>query len=239
MRKFLIPAVAVLALVAVEVAPTVAQDSPQTTLTVTPTVSPNKAGTKKKPQGVTLTAKLHLETPGDLEKPIMTSGDAYFPPGSLYNGAKYPKCTEAKLNAGGLAACPPKSIMGKGSGDAIADTVITHPSVTVVNGGGNKILFWTILTNPARVQKVVPGTITKQSGKWAYKLHFTVPKALQIVAGVPIALRDLSLTMGGKAYAKDWLATTSCPANKKWPFSATLQLNTGTAVTYDNTVACK
>jgi hypothetical protein len=239
MRKFLIPAFAVLALVAIEVAPTVAQDSPQTTLTVTPTVSPNKAGTKKKPQGVKLAFKLHWETPGDLEKPVIRSSDVFFPKGSLYNGGKYPKCTEAKLNNGGLAACPPKSIMGKGTGDAFADTVITHPSITVVNGGANKVFLWTILTNPARVQKAVPGTITKQSGQWAYKLHLTVPTALQIVAGVPIALRDLTVTSGGKAYAKDWLATTSCPASKKWPFSVTTALSTGITSKYDGTVACK
>ncbi|HEV7754134.1 MAG TPA: hypothetical protein VGO71_21460 [Baekduia sp.] len=239
MRKFLIPAIAVLALVAVEVAPTVAQDSPQTTLTVTPTVSPSKAGTKKKPQGVKLTFKLHWETPGDLEKPVIRSSDVFFPKGSLYNGAKYPKCTEAKLNNGGLAACPPKSVMGHGTGDAFADTVITHPDITVVNGGANKVFLWTILTNPARVQKAVPGTITKQSGKWAYKLHLTVPAALQLVAGVPIALRDLTIDSGGKAYAKDWLATTSCPATKKWPFSVTTSLSTGITSKYDGTVACK
>ncbi|HMJ37632.1 MAG TPA: hypothetical protein VK501_27245 [Baekduia sp.] len=239
MRKFLIPAIGVLALVAVEVAPTIAQDSPQTTLTVTPTVSPNKAGTKKKPQGVKLNVKMHFETPGDLEKPIFQTGVVFFPKGSLYNGAKYPKCTEAKLNNGGLAACPKDSIMGKGTGDAFADTVITHPDITVVNGGGNKVLFWTILTNPARVQKTVVGNITKQTGKYAYKLTFTVPKALQIVAGVPISVRDLSVTAGGKAKAKDWLATTSCPANKKWPFSVTASLSTGATVEFADTVACK
>jgi hypothetical protein len=239
MRKFLIPAVAALAVVAVEVAPTIAQDTPQTALTVTPKVSPNKAGTKKKPQGVKLTVKMHFETPGDLEKPIVTSGTVYFPKGSLYNGGKYPKCTEAKLNQGGLAACPAKSLMGTGTGDAYADTVITHPKITVVNGGANKVFFWTILTNPARVQKAVPGTITKQSGKYAYKLHFTVPNALQIVAGVPIALRDLTVTTGGKKWAKDWLATTSCPANKKWPYSVSADLSTGGTINYDSTIACK
>ncbi|MCW3004761.1 MAG: hypothetical protein JWQ20_4059 [Conexibacter sp.] len=239
MLKFLIPAVAALALVAVEVAPTIAQDSPVTTLTVTPTVTPNKAGTKKKPQGVTLKVKLHWETPGDLEKPVVQSSDVLFPKGSLYNGSKYPKCTEAKLNNGGLSACPKGSIMGTGTGDAYADNVITHPAITVVNGGGSKVFLWTILTNPARVQKAVPGTITKQTGQWAYKLHFTVPRQLQIVAGVPIALRDLTVTAGGKRGAKDWLATTSCPANKKWPFSVTTSMSTGTAVKYDDTVACR
>jgi hypothetical protein len=239
MRKFLIPAVGALALIAVEVAPTIAQDSPQTALTVSPTVSPNKAGTKKKPQGVKLKVKLHWETPGDGEKPVVQSSDVLFPKGSLYNGAKYPKCTESKLNNGGLAACPKGSIMGTGTGDAFADTVITHPAITVVNGGADKVFLWTILTNPARVQKAVPGTITKQTGQWAYKLHLTVPTALQIVAGVPIALRDLTVTAGGKAGAKDWLATTSCPASKKWPFSVSTDMSSGSTAKYQSTVACR
>jgi hypothetical protein len=45
------------------------------------------------------------------------------------------------------------------------------------------------------------------SGKWAYELELTVPRSLRIVAGVPIALRDFSVTVGNK----DWLATTGCP----------------------------
>jgi hypothetical protein len=239
MRKFLIPAFAVLALVAVEVAPTNAQDSTQTKLTVTPTVSPNKAGTKKKPQGVKLKFKITLDTPADLDKPVMQSGDVLFPKGSLYNGAKFAKCAKAKLAASGPAGCPKNSIMGNGTGDAFADTVITHPQLTIINGGGSDVWIWTVLTNPARVQKIVPGKITKMSGQWAYKLHFTVPEQLQVVAGVPIAVRSLSITAGGKSWAKDWLATTSCPSSKKWPFSMTAKLSTGGTINYANTVACK
>ena len=72
--------------------------------------------------------------------------------------------------------------------------------------------------------KPVPATITKTSGKWAYKLHLSVPTSLQVVAGVPIALRDIKITAGGKSYAKDWLATTSCSGGK-YPY----QLTTGFA----------
>jgi hypothetical protein len=240
MRKFLIPAVGALALAAVEVAPTIAQDGASpTTLTATPTVSPNKAGTTKKPQGVKLAVTVRWVTAGDVEKPIIQTGDVLFPKGSLYNGAKYPKCSQAVLDNGGLDACPKKSIMGTGGGDAHADTVITHPDITVVNGGGGKVFLWTILTNPARVQKAVPGTITKMTGKFAYKLHLVVPQALQIVAGVPITLDTLKITAGGKSWAKDWLATTSCPSTKKWPFSISTTLSTGGQADYQSTVACR
>jgi hypothetical protein len=240
MRKFLIPAaVAVLAVAAVEVAPVIAQDSGPTTFTADTTVSPNKAGTKKKPQGVKLNFKAKWTTVGDVEHPIIKSGTVYIPKGALYNGGKYPKCSAATLGHGGPSACPAKSIMGKGSGDALADTVHTTPRITVINGGAKAIYFWTVLQNPARVQAAVPAIITKQSGKWAYKVTFTVPKSLQIVAGVPITLNTLDVTLGGKSWAKDWLATTSCPANKKWEYSTIADLSTGGSITYNGSTPCK
>ena len=236
MRKFLIPAVGALVLVLVAIA--VAQ-TPPTTVTSTATVSPSKAGTKKKPQGVKLVYKATYTTPGDVEHPIIKGGSVFFPKGALYNGGKYPKCSQATLSRGGPGKCPPHSIMGTGTGDAWADTVHTTPRITVINGGANKVWFWTVLQNPARVQAAVPGTITKQSGKWAYKLSFTVPASLQIVAGIPITLNSLAVTAGGKSYAKDWLATTSCPASKKWDYQSTFDLSTGGSISYDGSAACK
>ncbi len=236
MRKFLILAVGALALIVVAVA--VAQ-SPPTTVTSTTTVSPNKAGTKKKPQGIKLVYKATYTTPGDVEHPIITGGSVLFPKGALYNGGKYPKCSQATLSRGGPSKCPPHSIMGSGSGTAHADDVVTVPRITVINGGANKVWFWTVLQNPARVQAAVPGTITKMSGKWAYKLTFKVPTSLQIVAGIPITLDNLKVTAGGKSYAKDWLATTSCPSTKKWAYQSNFDLSIGGSVSYDGSVACK
>jgi hypothetical protein len=237
MRKFLILAVGALALVVVAVA--VAQTTPNTTITSKTTVSPNKAGTKKKPQGVKLKYDATFTTSADVEHPIITGGTVLVPKGGLYNGGKYPKCSEATLNRGGPAKCPPKSIMGKGSGKAHADNVVTIPRITVVNGGANKIYFFTVLQNPARVQAAVPATITKTSGEWAYKVTFKVPTSLQIVAGIPITLDSLTVTLGGKSWAKDWLATTSCPASKKWPYESTFDLSSGGSINYTGSVACK
>lgn len=237
MRKFLIPVAGVLAVTAVTTV-AIAQD-PATTVTATTKVSPNKAGTKKKPQGVKLTFNATFTTTGDVEHPIITSGDAFIGKGGLYNGGKYKSCSQATISRGGPSACPKESIMGAGSGDALADTVHTVPKITVVNGGAKKIWFWTVLQNPARVQAAVPATITKSSGQWSYKVHFEIPKSLQIVAGIPITLNTLKVTLGGKSYAKDWLATTSCPSSKKWPYSFTADLSTGGSIKYDGTTPCK
>lgn len=242
MRKFLIPTAALgaLALTAVEVAPTIAQSSTNTTVSADTTVSPNKAGTKAHPQGVKLSFNAKFTTTGDVEHPIIQSGDVNIPKGGLYNGGKFPSCSAATLGHGGPSKCPAKAIMGTGSGDALADTVHTEPRITVVNGGKDRIYFWTVLQNPARVQAAVPATIKKDtSGKWSYKVHFEIPQSLQIVAGVPITLNTLKVTLGGKSWAKDWLATTSCPSNRKWAYSASFDLSTGGSIDYANSTPCK
>jgi hypothetical protein len=211
--------IAVLAIGAIAVAPSVAQ-APQTSVTVNAKVSPNKAGTPKKPQGVTLSANVKWSSEEGIEPPIITKFDVLIAKGGVYNGGKYPKCSMAVANRSGPSACPKKSIMGTATGEAFADTVITRPKVTFINGGSNSICAYTVLTNPALVETCVPVKIQKLSGdpKWGYRVQAAVPEQLQVVAGVPIALRDLSFKVGGKSWAKDYIATTSCPNSRKWGF---------------------
>jgi hypothetical protein len=219
MRKVVAPLVGLLALGAALVAPTVAQP-PQTEVTVDSKVTPNNAGTKAKPQGVKLTGTIKWASQAGVEPPIITAFDIFIAKGGLYNGAKYPKCSQAVANRNGPQGCPKQSIMGSARGVALADTEITRPKVTMINGGARNICFYTVLTNPARVETCVPGKITKLSGnaKWGYRLQIRVPEVLQVVAGVPIALREIKFEAGGRSWARDWLATTSCPKNRKWGF---------------------
>jgi hypothetical protein len=237
MRKHLLPLAGVAALGVAAASPAQAQ-APGTTIKVDARVSPNTAGTKKKPRGVKLRVKVKWSTPGDVEKPVVTSADVLFPKGSLYRGSHYKKCSLSQMEREGLDACSSKSIMGSGTASAWADTVKTHPKITVVNAGGRDVCLWTVMTNPARVSACVTGKITKQRGKWAYKLHLEVPRNLQIVAGVPIALESFDLTAGGKSYAKDWLATTSCSGGK-WAFQVETFFSTGGSSTYEDSVKCK
>jgi hypothetical protein len=218
MRKVVGPIVAVLVLGAVMVAPTVAQ-APQTSVTVDSKVTPNRAGTPQKPQGVTLSGTIRWSSEEGVEPPIITAFDILIAKGGLYNGGKYAKCSAAVANRNGPQACPRKSIMGSATGVALADTEITRPRVTMINGGARNICFYTVLTNPARVETCVPGRITKLSGgKWGYRVQIRVPEVLQVVAGVPIALRSIKFKAGGKSYAKDWIATTNCPRSRRWGF---------------------
>jgi len=238
MRKYAAPIIGALAVGAVCVAPSVAQSPSQTVLTIDSKVSSNKAGTKKKPKGVNLTFKTTWTTPEQFEPPIIQRGTAFFPKGSLYNGKKYPKCSLSRLNRKGPTGCPKGSIMGKGTGSAFADTVITRPKITVVNGGAKNVWLYTVLNNPARVQTGVPGKVTKLSGnpKYGYRMEFTVPQVLQVVAGVPIQLRDLTFKVG----KKDWLATVSCPKDKKWRYGLETKFdNGGTSGLVEDFTTCR
>jgi hypothetical protein len=205
---------------------------------VTPTVSPSKAGTPKHPQGVSLKTVFHWQDLGQASQPIVTTFHILFPKGSLYQASKYPICSYAKVTRG-PQACPSGSIMGRGYGIAYADTTRTEPTITVVNGGPSKIWFYTVLNNPARVQEPVIGNISRMSGKWAYSLSVTVPNNLRIVAGVPIELTSLNVTVGHGSY----LATTSCSGGH-WPFQVTTGYenpNTGAtgSASYSASVGCR
>jgi hypothetical protein len=168
-------------------------------------------GSPGHPRGVRLTTTFGWQglTPSD--QPTLTQVELWFPKGSVYNGAKYPKCSENRLDRLGVKACPKGSIMGHGTGTAFADTVITRPTITVVNGGARAVYFYTVLNNPARVQTAVVGHVTRLHGRFVYHLSATIPPELQIVAGVPIELTSLTITAGrGK-----WLALSAAPAGVK------------------------
>jgi hypothetical protein len=222
------------ALLALSAGVALAQGSPPITVTVYPKVTPNKAGTPADPQGVQLDVRIKIAIPVNYEPPLVQQIDVWFPKGGLYNGDRYPTCSYETLNAFGPSACNRQSIMGHGGGVARADTQLTYPTITVVNGGQHTVFFFTVLNNPARVQSPVRGTITKLSGRWSYRLHVVIPRVLQVVAGVPIVLQTLHIAAG----RGDWIATTSCPPSHRWDYHAVTQFNNGQTIVTNGYVGC-
>jgi hypothetical protein len=165
------------------------------------------AGSPAHPQGVRLAVNFGWQGLG-LD---VTSFQLWFPQGSVYNGARYPTCSVQTLNRVGPSGCPKGSIMGTGTGTALADTTITRPTITVVNCGASAVYFYTVLNNPARVQEPGVGHITRLGGNFSYHLSATIPQNLRVVAGVPIRLTSLQISAG----RGNWLALTSPPAGIK------------------------
>jgi hypothetical protein len=200
------------------------------------TVIPNKAGTPRHPQPVKLEVHAELVSELGYERPIMTGGRVLFPRAGNWNGAKHPKCALNKLNREGPGACPKGSIFGKGVAKAWADEVITKPKITVVNGGAKRVYFYTVLINPARVKTAVVGEIKQlRTGPWKYRLDYQVPVSLQVVAGVPITVVELDLTVG----KGDYIETTSCPKNRRWPYKAWVYLNDGREIPITGSTPCR
>lgn len=165
------------------------------------------AGSPAHPQGVKLAVSLGWQGLSPADQPMVTKIDIWFPKGTQYNGAKFKQCSLRVLDAVGPRGCPKASIMGSGGGSAFADTVITHPAITVVNGGGRAVYFFTVLNNPARVQTPVVGRITAVRGQFAYHLSAMIPLILRVVAGVPVKLTELHISAGRGS----WLTTTAPP----------------------------
>lgn len=160
------------------------------------------------PQGLKLQMSFGWTGLNEANQPLITRIDVWFPQGSVYDGARYPRCSVSVLDRRGPSGCPRASIMGRGGGVAYADQTITRPRITVVNGGAKVVYFYTVLNNPARVQEPVVGHITRLRGHFIYHLSATIPQNLRIVAGVPIKLTSLNVSAGRGR----WLATTGTPA---------------------------
>jgi hypothetical protein len=170
-------------------------------------VAPGAAPTARRPRPVTLDVGLRWDLPKDEERVTLQRLVMRFPRGAVYNGGRTPACAAERISRGGLDACPKGSIVGRGSAEADADLTPTRPRITVVNGGPRRVWFYVTMTNPASIAVAVPGRIRRIGGRWSYELTVDIPVTLQIVAGIPVYLREMTVTAG----RGDWIAVTRQP----------------------------
>jgi hypothetical protein len=123
--------------------------------------------------------------------------------------------------------------MGSGSVLGLADTTPARGQITVVNGGEDQIWLWTVLTNPVRQDAPVDGRLTALDGGGT-RLELTFPEELQTISGVPIGLKRLRLRAG----RDDWLTTTACPDDGRWPYRGEARFADGTSASYADDVPC-
>jgi hypothetical protein len=204
------------------VMPAIAQDNlPATRIESTAKATPNTAGTPKHPQGMTITASARLIVPPDVEAPIVTGVEVLTGKGITWTHGKYVKCSKATLDRGGPRSCPAKSIMGSAYAAGNADTVRTHVDLTFVNGGPGITYVYASLNNPARVREtLVLKTMPSDSPEWGQRETVSIPRSLQVVGGVPLQLTSIRFKVGGKSYAKEFIANTSCPRGG-WKYQVT------------------
>lgn len=216
-------------------------DAATTTSTVTPTATgqaatggpearlavkldPEQVGTADRPQPVRIAVDLRMAPmePDDQGQPV-EDVELTIPAGVVFRPDELETCAPKTLGKDGPKGCPPASRFGSGAVTARAGTLEVTGRATAVYGGDDRVLLWVEITNPLTVGSAISGRLELQSSG-GYRLALQIPDDLQEVAGIPVALSRLRVSLGrGGA-----LATTDCP-EAGLPFVAQLSLGDVTA----------
>ena len=197
MRKYLIAAVAaftVLSVAAVAVAQT-QYPAPDPSSNVT--VSPKKAGTKKKPKKV----GLGLFIANNVESKTTASHIQIDLPSTMRIGNKaVAKCSASTIETRqSTSSCPRKSIVGEGVAHALLGPYTADPGeltldVTAVNGGAKRVFFF-VAVRDTDVVGLLDGKITKKGRR----LTMSIPESLKKPDGVTYSALvdiDVDITRG-------------------------------------------
>ena len=226
MRKYLIIAVAAVTAIAFS-AVAFAQAGPDTA-SLKVSVSPVKAGTKKKPKNVTY--RLNVVNNNTLR--TMSDLDVFLAKNVKLNLKGMPKCAPDDIFA---RSCPNRTVLGRGVAKAkvgvngapanVRDLIfkVTAYKTNSVETGKEMLGFF--IDDGASLQFLTETTLTKASGKYGQKLHIDVPELAQKVGTPPNAtyngLVSLSTSLSKKVGKRMLVSTTGC-TKKKHPYKVDL-----------------
>jgi len=211
LRKTLIAALTALTALAVT-AVAIAQN-PAPSIDVTATVSPTKAGTKKKPKSekVNLTIINNKESKTSASKIEIT-----FPKTLKLSTKGLKKCSVATLDSQGKAACPTAAKAGVGTAEALVNPSSATPAplkfnVTTYVAGNNLLAFYLEQQGTdSGVQQALPAKITKSGS--GQKLTINIPGNLQQPApGVYSALQQIKNSLVLKSGKNALVKSIGCP----------------------------
>lgn len=230
MKRIALIAVAALIALAVAASPASAILSVQKFSAV---VKPSKAGTKKKPQAVSLSANPYFDTNApDLDNQVQfatVNANVFFPKGGVYNGKFFPSCAPSTVFQD-EKQCPKGSRVGTadGFGKGLGlDESVKGQFFNVPGGKGTTLLVTG--ESPLIIREIVNSTLTTLSDPdYSYKLSFSVPRNLQspapgVIASVmkfnsTIPVQYVTKGKGKKKKKIPLLATNSCPPSGQWKF---------------------
>jgi hypothetical protein len=144
-------------------------------------VVPYKLSTKKKKVGLRLDVDFTIKNaaPEGGKPAALNNVVIQFPAGAVANPKSFPTCDPAKLEKDGPNACT-KALIGTGTAVADASPLlpVVDAQMKVYNGtpvgGVPRITFWAS-ADLVSVTLVFSGKLTKESGKYSYKLDVAVP----------------------------------------------------------------
>jgi hypothetical protein len=208
LRKYLIAVIAALAALAMASVAIAAGGD----VTSSTSVSPKKAGTKKKPKPTHITTFIKNNVAGTTAAKI----EIDFPKQVKISGKGLTSCKLSAIQAKGPSVCPSKSKAGVGVSHAVVgpDHIPLNFGVTAFVGGKNLVIFY-IKQQGGTVSKALQGKISKAGGKYAQKLVITIPPDLQQPApGLYAALTDLKSTLFNKKGKNSLVTTVGCKSKK-------------------------
>ena len=200
---------------------------------------PTLHGTAKRApaKGIKLTLAVGLDAnPSTLQPHTLTSATLLFPQGATLNSARFPSCSPAKLQAKGTTACPAGSKIGSGSANGSGGNPGQSPifsedlSIAAFNGPhGKSVLLWLTGTAPAAINNVLVAKLTRVGGRYSYRLNLAVPVGLQSIAGVQVAVRRFTTSVGATRTIKGrrypWLRAPVCPIGATLPLQGRFTFN--------------
>jgi hypothetical protein len=178
---------------------------------------------------------LRLHQPEGVDPPIARTATVTLPAGVAFHGDAQTTCSMATVRSDGAAACPKSSIIGSGHAIGKADTAQTDGKITVLNGGPDTALMATVVRSPAYVKTVVAAKLKPdESGR--LRITFRFPRDLQVIAGVPVGLQRLQLTLQ-RSHA---IVIDTCPpADQPWGYAAAVAFVDQTTVSHSGAAACR
>ena len=144
-------------------------------------VVPYKLSTKKKKVGLRLDVDFVIKNadPAGGKPAALNNVVIQFPAGAIANPKSFPTCDPEKLKSQGPNACS-KALIGTGTAVADASPLlpVVDAKMNVYNGtpvgGVPRITFWAS-AELVSVVLVFSGKLTKETGKYSYKLDVEVP----------------------------------------------------------------
>jgi hypothetical protein len=203
-RLVLLTAVAVLAITAVAYAV-------ESTVTYSAKMTHKGTPSAKKPANASYQGILHIDSdPAGQQPETAPTTSVYYAKGIKNNAKYFPFCNKSEID--GQPSFPAKckkAVVGTGTASSLAgspgspssQSVRENLTVTAVNGSKGRQIFLVLNSTPdapvAITNRVVPGTVVKSSGAFAFLTRFDVPPDLQEQLGLSIALTDFNVKISG------------------------------------------
>ncbi len=197
-------------------------------------VSPKKAGTKKRPAAVALRATIDTNVE---QSRVSTSEIVLNPPPSLVFDGRGLRareyCTVAEINEGGVRACSRKAEIGTRTGNG-TDAVI-YPRLTplrfkvrVFLAAPDELAVHLASQTPGiNIEQAIPGFVTRTAGRQRISIQIP-PELVQPIPGLYVGIKQVRMSIrrmriGSGRSRHPLLGLTGCPRGGL-PFSVRVNL---------------